>query len=137
VLHDDVAAAEHLLRAGALVLVDGYNVAMLGWPDRPLADQRERLLDALEDLVRRVGTRLLVVFDGADVTGVFHGRRLLRVRFSPAGVSADDAIRGEVAAHPPAEPVVVVTNDLAIRGDVARSGVNLLRSEQLLAVAVR
>jgi hypothetical protein len=33
--------------------------------------------------------------------------------------------------------VVVVTNDQAIRGDVARIGANLLRSEQLLAVAVR
>ena len=43
------AAAEFLLRSGASVLVDGYNVAKLAWPDLDLAGQRIVLLDAIEN----------------------------------------------------------------------------------------
>ena len=56
-----------LTEAEATVVVDGYNVAKLGWPDAVLADQRERLLDVLDDLACRYATTVQVVFDGADV----------------------------------------------------------------------
>ena len=56
-----------LTEAEAAVVVDGYNVAKLGWPDAVLVDQRERLLDVLDDLAARYGTTVEVVFDGADV----------------------------------------------------------------------
>jgi hypothetical protein len=45
-----------LTEAEAAVVVDGYNVAKLGWPDAVLADQRERLLDVLDDLATRYST---------------------------------------------------------------------------------
>ena len=76
-----------LTEAEAAVVVDGYNVAKLGWPDAVLVDQRERLLDVLDDLTARYGTTVEVVFDGADVGPVRPGRRRrVAVRFSPPTV---------------------------------------------------
>ena len=140
VLADSVEAALHLLRApGALVIVDGYNVAKLAWPDHPLAEQRRRLLDAIDEVVARHGTRVQVVFDAAavDPAGRHTPRRLARVTFSPAGVVADDVIVDLVADQPTAQTVVVVSNDNDLRGRVRKLGANLLGSEQLLSAARR
>jgi hypothetical protein len=136
---DSEAAGEHLLRsAGVLVLVDGYNVAMLGWPDLLLEQQRDRCVLAAENIARRWGTDVHLVFDGADVVGAHgRGRRLVRVSFSAAGVSADDALRAEVAATDPGRHVVVVTNDQAILTDVRAAGANTLPSATFLALARR
>ena len=137
VLADSVEAAEHLLRQDALVLVDGYNVAKLGWPAVGLADQRERLLQAMRELVARFGSELRVVFDGADVGHAPPRRRSVQVTFSPSGVSADDVVVQFVEALPATRAVVVVTNDQELRARVARLGATLLCSEQLLAAARR
>ena len=127
-----------LTEAGASVVVDGYNVAKLGWPDLPLADQRDRLLGLLDDLACRYGTAVQVVFDGADVGPVrARPRRCVAVRFSPPSVLADDVIREIVAARPPDEAVVVVTNDQAIVRDVRSAGANVVTSGGLLTVARR
>lgn len=135
---DSEAAALYLLRSGATILVDGYNVAMLGWPDLGLADQRRALLDVAEDLARRAGADLAVVFDGGEVVGAAaEGRRVVRVVFSPADVTADDVIRAEVARLPVERPVVVVTNDAEIVRDVRGAGANTVSSDQFLAVARR
>ena len=128
-------AAEFLLRSDAAVLVDGYNVAKLAWPNRTLEAQRTQLLDALENLVRRFGSDLAVVFDGASVVGSHAGRRrLVRVVWSPEGVIADDVIRDEVRRLPSARAVVVVTNDAEIVSDVKALGANVVPSNALLAV---
>ncbi len=131
------AAAEHLLRSpGVVVLVDGYNVAKLGWPDLSLERQRDRCIDAAEALARRWGTDLHVVFDGAAVVGAHtRSRRVVRVVYSPEGVLADDVLRAEVAALDPARPVVVVTNDQAVLHDVKVAGANTISSGTFLAVA--
>lgn len=136
---NSAAAAEHLLRvAGVAVLVDGYNVAKLGWPDLPLDRQRERCIDAAEVVAKRWGTDVHVVFDGADVPGAHaRGRRVVRVVYSPEGVLADDVLRAEVAALDPSRPVVVVTNDQAVVADVKAAGANALSSDAFLAVARR
>ncbi|MET0458902.1 MAG: NYN domain-containing protein, partial [Ilumatobacteraceae bacterium] len=136
VARDSRRATEYLLRAPhALVLVDGYNVAKLAWPDDDLVTQRTRCLDLVDDLARRIGPDVTVVFDGADVVGAHAPRRrLVRVVYSPAGVSADDVIRAEVDATTADRPVVVVTNDQAIRRDVAAAGANLVTSDALLAL---
>lgn len=129
------AAAEFLMRTDAAVLVDGYNVAKLAWPSRDLEAQRTALLDALENLTRRFGTDITVVFDGATVVGAHTThRRLLRVVYSPAGVSADDVIRDEVRRLPVARAVVVVTNDAEIVTDVRALGANVVPSNALVAV---
>jgi hypothetical protein len=136
VARDSQRATEFLLRApGVLVLVDGYNVAKLAWPDDDLARQRERCLDLADDIARRFGTDITVVFDGADVVGAHATRRrMARVVYSKPGTIADDVIRAEVAAAPVERPIVVVTNDQAIRRDVAALGANWLASGALVAV---
>lgn len=134
---DPVRATEHLLRSSALVLVDGYNVAKLAWPDLDLQAQRERCLDAVDTIARRYGSEMAVIFDGADVVGRHAPtRRLARVRYSPTGVIADDVIRAEVAGQPPERPIVVVTNDQAVRRDVAAAGANVVTSDIFIAVAL-
>lgn len=135
---DGVEAALHLMRRpGVVTVVDGYNVAKLGWPDLPLADQRDSCLDALEDLVRRLGVRFQVVFDGADVGAVPSGRRLVRVRFTASGITADDEIRGLVLSMPADQPVVVASNDREVNRAARAAGANVISSDQLLAVARR
>jgi predicted RNA-binding protein with PIN domain len=133
-----VDGALHLLRSPDLELVvDGYNVAMLAWPALELADRRERCIDAVEDIIRRYGTRALVVFDGADVSVAVNARRLARVRFSPPGVIADDVIREVVAGLPNEQPVAVATNDKEVVASVRAMGANTITSETLLAAAGR
>ena len=136
VARDSQRATEHLLRTpGALVLVDGYNVAKLAWPAEDLAHQRQRCLDLVDDVARRFGSDITVVFDGADVVGAHAARRRMsRVVYSKPGVTADDVIRAEVTAAPVERAVVVVTNDQAIRRDVAAAGANWLTSDALIAL---
>jgi predicted RNA-binding protein with PIN domain len=135
VIASSAEAAEFLLRSDAVVLVDGYNVAKLAWPSRTLEAQRTQLLDALENLARRFGSDLTVVFDGASVVGAHTSRRrLVRVVWSSEGVIADDVIRDEVRRLPSARAVVVVTNDAEIVTDVKALGANVVPSNALLAV---
>ncbi len=139
IMGDSVTAAEHLVKAdGVALLVDGYNAAKLAWPGEPLPEQRVRLLDLVDELVMRHGTDTTVVFDGADVACAPPlGRRLTRVTFSPPGTAADDVIV-DLVRHLPAErPVVVATNDRAVRAAARSGGANVISSEQLLAVARR
>lgn len=128
-------AAEFLARSDAQLIIDGYNVAKLGWPNRPLGEQRDVLLDAVENLARRFGTDVTVIFDGASVVGAHASRRrLARVVYSPEGIIADDVIRDEVKRIPANHAVVVVTNDAEIVRDVRGDGANVVPSNALLAI---
>ena len=132
---DSVAAGEYLVKVpGARVVVDGYNLAKLAWPGRNLIDQRERLISLLEDFARRTGVDVHAVFDGADVVGASAGRRIVRVQYSPAGVTADDVIREVVASLPVSTPAVVATNDQAIINDVRAAGANTVSSDVMLVL---
>ena len=136
---DSEAVAEHFLRTPqAMVLVDGYNVAKLGWPDLSLEKQRDECVRSAEAIARRWATAVHVVFDGATVVGAHAtARRLVRVSFSPEGVIADDVLRAEVAAIDPSRPVVVVTNDQAVVNDVRAAGANVVSSDTFLTLARR
>lgn len=133
------AAGEYLLRTtDVVVLVDGYNVAKLGWPGLALDRQRHLCIEAAENLARRWGCLIHIVFDGASVVGTAaRARHLVRVSFSPEGVIADDVVRAEVAALDLDRPVVVVTNDKAIIADVRVAGANVVASDTFLALARR
>lgn len=138
VVGDSEAAAEHLLRSGAAVLVDGYNVAMLGWSSLTIAEQRRAVVELAENLARRFGTDITIVFDGAEVVGAAtDGRRVVRVVYSPPDVIADDVIRAEVARLPSDRQVVVVTNDAEIVRDVRAAGANPLASDWFLMIGRR
>ena len=138
---DTVEAAEHLLRTpGAVLVVDGYNVTMQGWPELAVAAQRRRLATALSDLAARTATRVELVFDGAEVeprSVPVPSRQLVRVRFSEPGVEADDVVIDLVGRIPAATPVIVASSDRRVREGARRGGANLLHARQLVAVLRR
>ena len=140
-VRDSLRATEHLLRApGALVLVDGYNVAKLGWPDRRRwPSSGSGCSTSSRTSARRFGSDVTVVFDGADVVGAHadpptSGRgRLLAGRRHRRRRDPIDRGRGRRRER----PVVVVTNDQAVRRSVAAAGANLISSDAFLALARR
>jgi predicted RNA-binding protein with PIN domain len=140
-LDDSVEAAEHLLRTpGILLLVDGYNVTMTGWPELPVGEQRRRLLGALGEAAARTGAAVDVVFDGADVEPIsapHQVRQLVRVRFSPPHVEADDVLLDLLGQLPVARPVVVVSSDKRVRDGARRQGANLMHARQLVGLLRR
>ena len=120
VFDDSVEAAEHLLRTpGAVLVVDGYNVTMTGWPELhgrraappagrggvrprpPHVDRRSRWCST--------GPRSSRSPVPAPV------RALVRVRFSDPGVEADDVIIDLVGRIPAATPVIVASSDNRVR----------------------
>ena len=84
---DRPEALDAMLRTrGVVLVVDGYNVSMLGWPDATVAEQRDRLIAALSALHLKLRCDVVVVFDGSDVEGVQPPRRPgVRVVFSSDG----------------------------------------------------
>ena len=140
-LDDSAEAAEHLLRTpGILLLVDGYNVTMTGWPELPVGEQRRRLLGALGEAAARTGAAVDVVFDGADVEPIsapHQVRQLVRVRFSPPHVEADDVLLDLLGQLPVARPVVVVSSDKRVRDGARRQGANLMHARQLVGLLRR
>jgi predicted RNA-binding protein with PIN domain len=140
-LDDSVEAVEHLLRApGILLLVDGYNVTMTGWPELPVGEQRRRLLGALGETAARTGAAVEVVFDGAAVEPLsppHQVRQLVRVRFSPPDVEADDVLLDLLAQLPVARPVAVASSDNRVRDGARRQGANLVHARQLVGLLRR
>ena len=138
---DSVEAADHLLRTpGVVLIVDGYNVTMTGWPEAGAGEQRRRLVTALHDLSARTSTPSEVVFDGAEVDAwsvPAPGRRLVRVRFSPPGVEADDVVIDLVERLPALTPLVVASSDKRVREGARRLGANLIHARQLLELLGR
>lgn len=135
-VHPDTReAAELLLGPGRRLLVDGYNVTKTHRPELDLDGQRRWLVALLGNLAAARQVRPLVVFDGDRSVGA--GRRLqaigVEVRFTPAGITADDELVFEVEATD--EPVVVVTDDADLRARVAASGGDLLRAAPLRWIA--
>ena len=118
------------------VLVDGYNVAKLGWPKLELDLQRARLVASLESMMVRGHCVFDVVFDGADVVSAHRTSRTpwVRVSWSPDGVTADDVIVDHVADISPETPVVVVTDDRDVQRRSSRLGANIVSSATLLAI---
>jgi predicted RNA-binding protein with PIN domain len=132
---EDPAALDRLLALPTVhLVVDGYNVTKTGYPDLPLADQRERLTHQLAALAARTSAEVTLVFDGAGVVAVpAAAPRGVRVLFSDPGVLADDVIRALVAAEPEGRPVVVVTSDRAVADSVRRRGAHPVPSAVLLS----
>jgi predicted RNA-binding protein with PIN domain len=123
-----------------VLVVDGYNASFAWRPSLPVAEQRRRLLDALEELATRTKAAVEVVFDGAEAaqpTSTGGPRRLVRARFSPPEVEADDIVVGLVDDLPLHRPVVVASNDHAVQDGAERRGANVISISQLMAVLRR
>ncbi len=137
-LEDSREAADFLVRVpGMLVIVDGYNASLRRWPEHPISEQRQRLLQALAGLCARSGCDAHVIFDGTDDTSraLRAPRGAVRVTFSPAGVEADDLILELVDQAPAHRPLAVASDDRRVRREAAARGANGLSQEQLFAVA--
>jgi len=138
VFEDSPEAARHLLRArGVVLLVDGYNASLLGWPGLAIADQRGRLVDALAELAARTGAEVHVVFDGSEEAGsarVPSAPQRVRVTFTPGTVEADDVLIARAADVAATRPVVVASNDRRVQDGARRAGANVISSVQLLTV---
>jgi hypothetical protein len=119
---DTAEAVDLLLEAGRLVLVDGYNVTRRHRPSLGLEGQRDWLVRRLATLAAQRGVRPVVIFDGERGSGSrpIAGAREVQVRFSPAGVTADDELVFAVEAMPAEEPVIVVTDDRELTGRLRR-----------------
>lgn len=134
---DGADAALFLLRLPAAVLVvDGYNVSLTGWPDQALPVQRRRLVDALRNLQARTGAEPIVVFDGAEAQSGPSASlpRSVQVRFSPPGISADDVVVAMVDQLPEDRPVVVASSDREVRDGARARGANTISAGQLVAL---
>lgn len=138
VLEDSPAAAAALLRSpGMLLVVDGYNVSLPGWPGLALVDQRARLVSALAEATARTGADALVVFDGADTGAGLPGEsrpRGVQVRFTAPGVEADDEILALLDALPGPRPVTVASSDRRVVDGARARGAATVGADQLLAV---
>jgi len=128
------AAREVFALMDAVAIVDGWNVAMTGWPALSGPLQRQRLIDLLTDLGNRYGTEIHVVFDGVDAGNSPRatGSARVRVQFTPDGIEADDRILEMIGAARLDAPVVVVSNDRRVRGGARDRGANVVSSELLL-----
>jgi len=134
---DSIEVADYLLGVpGIVVLVDGYNVTREAHDDWELDRQRDWLEQGLRNLAARTAASFDVVFDGADLPSHGRGGRHggVRVRFSPAGVEADDVLIESVSAVATDRPVVVVSSDRRVRTGAGERGANVLHSRQLLAM---
>jgi predicted RNA-binding protein with PIN domain len=136
---DTPEALDAMLRTrGVVLIVDGYNVSMAGWADAVPAEQRERLVAALERLHLRVRCDVVVVFDGADVVGVQSSRRAgVRVLFSDDGEEADPVVVREVESRPKRVPVIVASSDHWVRQNAEAEGALVVPSAVLLDVLRR
>lgn len=114
------------------LIVDGYNVSKSAWNDSPLDRQRTRLVSELAGVAARTSAEVTVVFDGAEVAASPPSARGVRVRFSPADVTADDVIARLVSAEPTGRPIVVVSSDAEVAAHARREGARPATSPALL-----
>ena len=129
-LDDTPEAADALVRVPrAVLVVDGYNASISTWPGMSIAEQRDRLTNALAELAARSGVRVVVAFDGVDRGATASAG--IQVRFSREGQQADDLILDLLDATPVDTPILVATNDQRVRREAAARGANLLTQAQL------
>jgi predicted RNA-binding protein with PIN domain len=142
VFEDSAEAAEHLVRVPRMMLlVDGYNVSLQGWPDVPIPEQRRRLVDSLTALAARTGLSVQVVFDGAEQADprplALPPRSPVRLRFSPPDVEADEILIELTEELPNGRPITVATSDRRVQDEVRRRGANVISTPQLLGALGR
>ena len=119
------------------LLIDGYNVSKTegGFVDISLEQQRNRLVDEIDRLARRMKVASTIVFDGAliEPAAVRRKRRTVVVAYSKPPEIADDHLVA-LLEEQPNHPVIVVTNDRELQDRSVALGATIARSEQLLSL---
>jgi predicted RNA-binding protein with PIN domain len=119
------------------LLIDGYNVSKTegGFVDVSLEQQRNRLVDEIDRLARRMKVASTIVFDGAliEPAAVRRKRRTVVVAYSKPPEIADDHLVA-LLEEQPNHPVIVVTNDRELQERSVALGATIARSEQLLSL---
>ena len=130
-------AARALLGPGRLVLIDGYNVTRQHRDDLDLEGQRSWLTQRCVTAAAVLRIRPVLVFDGQSAGGSRPpaARHQVEVRFTPAGITADDELVLSVEATD--EPVVVVTDDRELIGRVTASDADVVGTLAFLGAVRR
>jgi predicted RNA-binding protein with PIN domain len=119
------------------LLIDGYNVSKTegGFGDVSLEHQRNRLVDEIDRLARRMKVPSTIVFDGAliEPAAVRRKRRTVVVAYSRPPEIADDHLVALLEDRPNF-PVIVVTNDRELQDKSVALGATIARAEQLLSL---
>lgn len=133
------AAIDAMLRTrGIRLVVDGYNLTMRAWKGAAPADQRERLLTALERLHLRLRCDVVAVFDGSDVTAPPPRRRPgVRVVFSAADEEADPVVIRQIDTAPSTVPILVASSDGWVRDHAEAAGAVVVTADALLELLRR
>jgi hypothetical protein len=115
-----------LLHPGRHVLVDGYNVTRRHRSQLDLEAQRRWLVQLVAQAARVHRFRPVVVFDGSQESASrpAAGGRTVEVRFTPAGITADDEIVLDVEATD--APVLVVTDDRELQDRCRDAGADVV-----------
>lgn len=138
VFEGSVEANRHLVTTSSLtVVVDAYNVARTAWSGLAPEEERRRTVALLEEVHARSGATVVAMFDGDSDTVAPVASRSVRVRFSPTGVTADDAISELVGSLPVTQPVLVVSSDKAVARDGRRQGAAVMGSSAFLIATGR
>ena len=118
------------------VVVDGYNVAMLGWPAITLREQRTRLISALANFAATADVTFDVVFDGDDFVARDRTSTAaaVRVAWSPSGVTADDVIVEMANRIDASVAIVAITDDTELRDRLGALGCNIVGSRTLVSL---
>jgi predicted RNA-binding protein with PIN domain len=119
------------------LLIDGYNVSKTegGFGEISLEYQRNRLIDEIDRLARRMKVPSTIVFDGAliEPAAVRRTRRTVVVAYSKPPEIADDHLVALLEERPNF-PVIVVTNDRELQDKSVALGATIARAEQLLSL---
>jgi hypothetical protein len=129
---DTAEAVDALLHPGRLVLIDGYNLTLQHQGHLPLETQRTWLTRLLATLAVQRRVRPVVFFDGERAGGgrPLAGTREVEVRFTPAGIPADDEV--VLAVEATDEPVLVVSDDRELRARVLAGGADVVGTAPFL-----
>jgi predicted RNA-binding protein with PIN domain len=120
------------------VLIDGNNLLFAGRdadPERPVG--RAKLCEMLGAWSRRIGEAVTVVFDGPAPSGGLAkqiGDPDIQVRFSGAGIRADDVLAEILAKDSAARRVVVVSSDREVAASARRRRARPMRSSDFWAL---
>jgi predicted RNA-binding protein with PIN domain len=98
-------------------------------------------VDALAELVKRVGTQVQLIFEEADLSAQFVPPAAalpgMRVTFAPEEAPADEVIMHLIDDLDAGQAVVVATNNRQLQQWSSRRGANEVSMAQLLAVLSR